>query len=512
MFDRYIHKGGFISIPACNKEYSVDINGIIILKENNSMQSIDQVTTVNGKMVKIDWFDGIKEYPVALVMAIVFKPVHIPVNKWSSLDVLFYDGNTDNIHPNNLVWKYKEPIECDKYPGFFYIPMYTKHCININGVVLNIKFGNVLNYYNKGKGYRAIKLINDLDAYSHTSRHRALSTVFLPYPANVDDLHVNHINGIPGDDRLMNLEWCTAKENSQHAVNTRLIDIGIYVLVRNALTSEVIKYNSLTECALAHNVTDGAIKYRLDAKDQPVYDGKYQFQYVSDIVEWRIPDPAELSENKAKYNSQVRLYARNIITDERVVFESIREASKATDINTGSLREYSDSKRIYGNGWQFGFDDNFEDIDNIELTLQLAKSIQGNRVDIKNIFTNEISTFVSCDEADKAMGEYRGFTATWLKAKNPYPNNGYVIKDTLYKTYWRTYLPIEIEFFKIVKDSGKCFKGRGYIVKNDDGSYELYPWIEELLEKYGLTAQVLRSLIFTGKKLLCGSKRVFYFL
>ena len=46
--------------------------------------------------------------------------------------------------------------------------------------------------------------------------HRLVLLMFKPI-ANSQDFQCNHINGIKDDNRLENLEWCTAKENVQHA-------------------------------------------------------------------------------------------------------------------------------------------------------------------------------------------------------------------------------------------------------------------------------------------------------
>lgn len=50
--------------------------------------------------------------------------------------------------------------------------------------------------------------------------HRLVLLTFVPMPE--DKPYVNHINGDKHDNRLINLEWVSAKENCRHAIDTGL--------------------------------------------------------------------------------------------------------------------------------------------------------------------------------------------------------------------------------------------------------------------------------------------------
>lgn len=72
-----------------------------------------------------------------------------------------------------------------------------------------------------GTDYQIINL-SKLDGSKRTFRvHRLVMMAFNPVE-NMDELEVNHIDGNKKNNKLENLEWCTASENQIHAFKTGL--------------------------------------------------------------------------------------------------------------------------------------------------------------------------------------------------------------------------------------------------------------------------------------------------
>ena len=194
------------------------------------------------------------------------------------------------------------------------IKYFPHYYISDEGKVYSTKWGKTkeLKAYDNGEGYLQVGLRKDGKRYDKKV-HRLVLETFQPIP-EMDKYQVNHRDENPTNNKLENLEWCTAKYNNNYGNHCKKISEAkkgkklssshIEAISKshkgrkcpwtsdfNKLTKskKVLQYDqnynlinsfsSATEAGKAFNVSQGTIsKYCNNLK---LYKGKYYLQYES---------------------------------------------------------------------------------------------------------------------------------------------------------------------------------------------------------------------------------------
>ena len=167
---------------------------------------------------------------------------------------------------------------------FLPVPGYENYLVSNNGVVVStIRHGKrcfeVLPQRTEKQGYKNVTLHKD--GKNHTLKvHRLVAMAFIPNPNNYPQ--VNHKDEDKGNNCLENLEWCTAKYNSNYGTkierHKRLVGKTVvqinpitrecvteYFSIQDASTNTGIDRGSINKCCLGERKTAGG--YEWEYKD-----------------------------------------------------------------------------------------------------------------------------------------------------------------------------------------------------------------------------------------------------
>lgn len=102
-------------------------------------------------------------------------------------------------------------------------PPLDRYFVTETGVLVNHETNKELKWKISDTGYPLYTM--QVDHVKHERYvHRLLAEAFIENPESKP--HVNHIDGNKANFELSNLEWCTPKENAEHASKNNLLKVG----------------------------------------------------------------------------------------------------------------------------------------------------------------------------------------------------------------------------------------------------------------------------------------------
>lgn len=202
--------------------FTVSLTGQVIELYKNRKLNIIRINNEAHVMLPGILLNRIEtEIPVSLlnVVALAYKRPWFNLRQLGLANAIPIDGNKENIHPENLLWKYPDGgLSHELYNDLFYIPGFSRYVINKDGRVFNSFSLKEKQAHITKELYRSISITGEAGNSSRVIPvHRLLALAFVPYPNNVRDLVVNHKDLNRFNDSIDNLEWCTQSENIKHS-------------------------------------------------------------------------------------------------------------------------------------------------------------------------------------------------------------------------------------------------------------------------------------------------------
>lgn len=402
MFSKSMKGVDTLPVPLTNNRYQVRLDGPSVTDNDFVLER--QINSNGQPCVLLDWYDGQRLYPLSQVVAHTFKPTNVPQKYWNQLSVEFIDTNQSNLDPANLVWRYPKALGFEDYNGFAFIPMFSRYLINREGAVFDLKRQRFMKA-GYCTGYIKYTLISDLGEKIRHSRHRLIGYTYLDYPTDVDKLHINHINGVKGDDRIENLEWVTCKENIQHAVRTGLMKISKPILVENLADGTVQELESVTQCCLKYGLNKAELTKSIKSSPWYMEVWPFRFSYVNE------------EDRGGRSGHRTKTLVRNMRDGSIVEYSGIAECARSIGLRPRVIfqRLNSEFDRVYPDGLQIRRKNDvtsWYEPKNVEEAI--AKAGLLTPCEMRDCLTGEVTKYASQRELQQVLKNCEAGLHLWL--------------------------------------------------------------------------------------------------
>lgn len=352
-----------VYLPYSGRRYQVSQYGEIFQGKRMLVSRVKDGHTY----INLEWVMGKRPYLAAVAVLVAFSQLKLPEHLYDEVEPLYVDGDCTNLAPSNLLYKFRNgPLEVENFPGFYYIPFYTTYAINEHGVLVNVETGKEKSWSltptngPKGQtgGYSYSRVVTDNGFSKTLFLHRALCLVFKPYGADVGKKVVNHLDGKPSNNLLINLEWTSYRENNIHAIENNLKPRNnlrpVPVLMWNLKSNEIQKFPTIQACArFLNNPRGDFIRHRLENCPTRIFADMLLFKY-DDGKPWPEIDLDDVEICRVGHGSDIA--ARNVFTGHIVVFTGSESGFAFTGVKGATiLRHLRESSSIPVNGWNFRY-------------------------------------------------------------------------------------------------------------------------------------------------------------
>lgn len=150
--------------------------------------------------------------------------------------------------------------------------------ITKNGKCINKATGKVKNTFISANGYERVSLWYK-GKHKNMSIHRMVAMKYLENPNNYE--YINHKDGNKLNNNVNNLEWCTAKENMQHAYKNNLIknQFKRNVIQYSKEMKQIKRWNSIAEIEKELKINHANIITVCNQNTNRKYAGEYIWRY-----------------------------------------------------------------------------------------------------------------------------------------------------------------------------------------------------------------------------------------